>query len=47
MPIPVHALLQRPLTTEAVTELLALPNMSPIPRQFDAVDEELRRRGWE
>ncbi|WEO93014.1 hypothetical protein A6P39_002325 [Streptomyces sp. FXJ1.172] len=47
MSIPVHALVQRPLTTEAVAELLALPDVSRIPEEFDAVDEELRRRGWE
>jgi hypothetical protein len=47
VPTPVHALVQRPLTTEAVAELLALPDESTVPDDFDAVEEELRRRGWE
>lgn len=46
MPIPVHALAHRPLTAEAVAEFVALPAVPHIPDDGDAVDEELRRRGW-
>lgn len=46
MPITVHALAHRPLTTEAVAEFVALPSVAPIPDDADAVDAELRRRGW-
>ncbi|MFR9793338.1 hypothetical protein ACL07V_32495 [Streptomyces sp. MB22_4] len=47
MPLPVHALAHRPLTTEAVAELVALPFVAPVGEDHDAVDEELRRRGWD
>lgn len=49
MPIPVHALAHRPLTTEAVAELVALPTEQPVPDDFDAIDAidaEIRQRGW-
>ncbi|MEW2625340.1 hypothetical protein [Streptomyces sp. NPDC048106] len=46
MPIPVHALVHRPLTAEAVAELVALPYVPPVGEDDDAVEEELRRRGW-
>ncbi|MFY4718344.1 hypothetical protein [Streptomyces sp. LaBMicrA B280] len=50
MPIPVHALTQRPLTAEAVAELVALPYVSPVDKDDeddDSVEAELRRRGWQ
>ncbi|MFF8995069.1 hypothetical protein ACF09H_35110 [Streptomyces sp. NPDC014983] len=47
MPIPVHALAHRPLTPEAVAELVALPFEAPVGEDHDAVEEELRRRGWD
>ncbi|MFI2205669.1 hypothetical protein ACH47Z_33845 [Streptomyces sp. NPDC020192] len=47
MPIPVHALVHCPLTVEAVAELVALPTAPPVPDEFDAVAEEMQRRGWE
>lgn len=46
MPIPVHALAHRPLTADAVAEFVALPAVPDIPDDGDAVDAELRRRGW-
>lgn len=46
MPTPVHALAHRPLTAEAVAELVALPTAPHIPDDGDAIDAELRRRGW-
>ncbi|WP_240926443.1 hypothetical protein [Streptomyces sp. JB150] len=46
MPIPVHALAHRPLTTEAVAEFVALPAVPHIPDDEDALDAELDRRGW-
>ncbi|WKE67858.1 hypothetical protein [Streptomyces sp. WP-1] len=46
MPIPVHALAHRPLTVEAVAELVALPYVSPVDEGDEAaVEAELRRRG--
>ncbi|MER6335199.1 hypothetical protein ABT298_39115 [Streptomyces sp. NPDC001034] len=47
MPIPVHVLAHRPLTPEAVAELVALPFEAPVGEDRDAVEEELRRRGWD
>ncbi|CAL9338514.1 hypothetical protein [Streptomyces sp. enrichment culture] len=46
MPIAVHALAHGPLTTDAVAEFVALPSVPPVPDDVDAVDEEVRRRGW-
>ncbi|GGS75615.1 hypothetical protein GCM10010222_15860 [Streptomyces tanashiensis] len=46
MSVPVHALAHRPLTTEAVAELVALPAVPSVPDDFDAVDKEVRLRGW-
>lgn len=46
MPVPVHALAHRPLTVEAVAEFVALPHGPHVPEDVDAVDEEIRRRGW-
>ncbi|MFK0137143.1 hypothetical protein [Streptomyces murinus] len=47
MPVPVHALVHRPLTAEAVAELVALPYVPPVDEDDDAaVEAERRRRGW-
>ncbi|MEV6057617.1 hypothetical protein [Streptomyces sp. NPDC052107] len=46
MAIPVHALAHRPLTVEGVAEFVALPFVPHVPDDVDAVDEEIRRRGW-
>ncbi|WP_245727813.1 hypothetical protein [Streptomyces vietnamensis] len=46
MSVPVHALAHRPLTTEAVAELVALPAVPPVPDDVDAVEAEVRLRGW-
>ncbi len=46
MPISVHALAHRPLTTAAVAELVALPTTPYVPEDVDAVDAEVRQRGW-
>lgn len=49
MPIPVHALAHRPLPPEAVAELIALPTAQRAPDgvdTFDAVEAEMRQRGW-
>ncbi|WP_229870623.1 type 2 periplasmic-binding domain-containing protein [Streptomyces phaeofaciens] len=46
MPTPVHALAHRPLTASAVAELVALPTTLDVPEDDDAVDAEMRRRGW-
>ncbi|MEU1790582.1 hypothetical protein ABZ553_32860 [Streptomyces sparsogenes] len=49
MPIPVHALAHRPLPPEAVAELIALPTAPRAPDgvdTFDAVEAEMRQRGW-
>ncbi|MEU6511603.1 hypothetical protein [Streptomyces sp. NPDC046942] len=47
MAIPVHALVHRPLTVQAVAELVALPTAPQVPDDSDAMTEEMRRRGWE
>ncbi|WP_233415554.1 hypothetical protein [Streptomyces sp. N35] len=44
--LPVHALAHRPLTPEAVAELLALPATTELRGDEDATDAELARRGW-
>jgi hypothetical protein len=46
MAIPVHALAHRPLTVEDVAEFVALPFVPHVPDDVEAVDEEIRRRGW-
>ncbi|MGW6984418.1 hypothetical protein ACWGE1_34050 [Streptomyces sp. NPDC054932] len=46
MPHPVHALAHRPLRAAAVAEFLELPAGPHVPEEFDAVDAEVRRRGW-
>ncbi|MEV4428887.1 hypothetical protein AB0K23_26580 [Streptomyces sp. NPDC049602] len=46
MSVPVHALAHRPLTAEAVAELVALPAVPPVPEDSDAVDAEVELRGW-
>lgn len=46
MPLPVHALAHRPLSAAAVAELLELPAAPHVPENFEAVDAEVRRRGW-
>ncbi|MEU6946470.1 hypothetical protein ABZ957_14750 [Streptomyces sp. NPDC046316] len=46
MPLPVHALAHRPLTAEAVAELLELPGAPHVPEDFDAVDTVVQQRGW-
>jgi hypothetical protein len=46
MPIAVHALAHKPLTADAVAEFVALPSVPHIPDDGDAVDVEVRRRGW-
>ncbi|MGK5637963.1 hypothetical protein ACSNOK_06550 [Streptomyces sp. URMC 126] len=46
MPIPVHALAHRPLTAPAVAELIALPTAPHVPDEGDALDAEVRQRGW-
>ncbi|OIK28288.1 hypothetical protein [Streptomyces malaysiense] len=47
MPIPVPALTHRPLTAEAVAELVALPYVPPVDEDDEAaVEAELRRRDW-
>ncbi|MGN9793027.1 hypothetical protein ACTMTU_18270 [Streptomyces sp. OZ13] len=45
MPISVHALAHRPLTAAAVAELVALPAV-PTPADDEALDAEMRQRGW-
>ncbi|GHI83160.1 hypothetical protein ACWGF3_08615 [Streptomyces xanthophaeus] len=46
MSLPVHALTHRPLRAAAVSELRALPTAPHVPEEFDALDTEVRRRGW-
>ncbi|MGW7455911.1 hypothetical protein [Streptomyces sp. NPDC054787] len=46
MPLPARALAHRPLKTAAVAELLELPAAPHVPEDFDAVDTEVRQRGW-
>ncbi|MFE7515080.1 hypothetical protein ACFU8I_28180 [Streptomyces sp. NPDC057540] len=46
MSAPVHALAHRPLTPGAVAELVTLPAVPPVPDDSDAVDAEVRLRGW-
>ncbi|MFF9567388.1 hypothetical protein [Streptomyces sp. NPDC014685] len=46
MPIPVHALAHSTLTADALDEFLALPTAPHVPDDFDALDLEVRRRGW-
>ncbi|MFF7205441.1 hypothetical protein [Streptomyces sp. NPDC008141] len=46
MSISVHALAHRPLTADAVGELVALPTGPTVPDDFDDVDAELQHRGW-
>ncbi|MFQ6199019.1 hypothetical protein [Streptomyces sp. NPDC000405] len=46
MPLPIHALAHRPLTAGAVAELVSLAAASHVADDFDAVEDEVRRRGW-
>ncbi|MFJ9888864.1 hypothetical protein ACIQRW_23745 [Streptomyces sp. NPDC091287] len=47
MPTRVHALARRPLTPAAVAEFVALPTGPPVGDDFEALDAELARRGWD
>lgn len=47
MPTRVHVLARRPLTPGAVAEFVALPTGPPVGDDFEALDAELARRGWD
>ncbi|MFJ3967458.1 hypothetical protein ACIPYR_04665 [Streptomyces parvus] len=47
MPTRVHILARRPLTPEAIAEFVALPTGPPVGNDFEALDVELARRGWD
>lgn len=47
MPTRVHVLARRPLTPEAIAEFVALSTGPPVGDDFEALDAELARRGWD
>ncbi|MFD7711440.1 hypothetical protein ACFV6E_26520 [Streptomyces sp. NPDC059785] len=47
MSVPVLALAHCPLTPQAVAEYVGLPTAPHVPEDFDAVEAEVERRGWD